>query len=46
MGNRTEDFPIVRVTEKVREMKEDVVIRESPLTIFLNSQEEHSYNYF
>ncbi len=39
MEDRTEDLPIVRVTKGSREMKEDVVVREIPLTIFLNSQE-------
>ncbi len=39
MEDRTEDLPVVRVTEKMREIKTDVVIRELPLTIFLNDQE-------
>ena len=39
MEDRTEYLQVVRVTEKDREKKKDVVIREAPLTIFLNSQE-------
>ena len=39
MEHRTEDLRVVRVSEKERKVKQDVVIRESPLTIFLNNQE-------
>jgi len=39
MEDRTENLPIVQVTEKMREIKTDSVVRESPLTIFLNNQE-------
>jgi FdhD protein len=39
MENRTEDLPVVRATKESREIKRDVVVREFPLTIFLNSQE-------
>lgn len=39
MEDRTEDMSVVRVTEKAKEIKEDVVVKEFPLTIFLNNQE-------
>lgn len=39
MEDNTEYLPIVRVREKTREEKQDLVIKESPLTIFLNSEE-------
>ena len=39
MEDNTEYLPIVRVSEKKREVKRDLVIRELPLTIFLNNQE-------
>jgi len=39
MESRTEELKIVRIAEKERETKTDVVIREFPLTIFLNNQE-------
>lgn len=39
MEGKTEKFPVIRIREEAREEKEDLVIRESPLTIFLNGQE-------
>ena len=39
MEDKTEYLPILRVSEKTREEKQDLVIKESPLTIFLNSEE-------
>ena len=39
MEERAEDLKIVRIREKEREIKTDVVIREFALTIFLNNQE-------
>ncbi len=39
MEDNIEYLPIVRVSEKKREVKRDLVIRELPLTIFLNNQE-------
>ena len=39
MEDKADYLPIVRVREKTREEKQDLVIKESPLTIFLNNQE-------
>jgi FdhD protein len=39
MEDETEKLPLVRITELDREEVEDVVVREYPLTIFLNGQE-------
>ncbi len=39
MNGKIEGFSIQRVTEKGRDSVEDMIIREIPLTIFLNSQE-------
>ena len=39
MGDKTECLPVVRVSEKIRETKKDLVIKEFPLTIFLNDEE-------
>ncbi len=36
---KTERFPILRVTEQSRSATDDVVVKESPLTIILNNQE-------
>lgn len=39
MEDRTEYLQVVRVSEKIRKVKQDLVIKELPLTIFLNNQE-------
>jgi len=39
MDDRTENLSIVRITKDMKEVKIDLVVRESPLTIFLNNQE-------
>jgi len=39
MEERTEELEVIRLTEKTREITKDVVVRESPLTIYLNEHE-------
>lgn len=39
MDERTEYFPVVQIIKNVKEVKTDVVVRELPLTIFLNNKE-------
>lgn len=39
MDERTEYLPIVQIIEETKEIKTDVVVRELPLTIFLNNKE-------
>ncbi len=39
MGNEVERFPVVRLTRESRDTTEEVVARESPVTIILNNQE-------
>jgi len=39
MNGKIEDFSIQRVTEKGRDRVEDIIVKEIPLTIFLNNQE-------
>jgi len=39
MTKNTETFPVLRVTDGERNQIEDMLVKESPLTIFLNGQE-------